>query len=52
MLYIYVAIYIYVVINTKKYGSENVGLCRGDGLNIFRNASGLELEKIKKQKQK
>ena len=27
-------------------------LCRGDGLNIFRNASGLELEKIKKQKQK
>ena len=34
----------------KKPGSENIGLQRNDGLSIFRNASGPELEKIKNQK--
>ena len=31
-----------------KYDSENIGLYRDDGLSIFRNVSGPELEKIKK----
>ena len=31
-----------------KYDSKNIGLHRDDGLSIFRNVSGLELEKIKK----
>ena len=35
-----------------KYDSENIGLYRDDGLSIFRNVSGPELEKIKKHIQK
>ena len=31
-----------------KYDSDNIGLYRDDGLRIFRNVSGPELEKIKK----
>ena len=30
----------YVVINRKKYGSENFGLHLEDGFSIFRNTSG------------
>ena len=29
----------------KKYDSEKIGLYRDDGLNVFRNAKGPELEK-------
>ena len=35
-----------------KYDSENIGLYRDDGLSIFGNVSGPELEKIKKHIQK
>ena len=35
-----------------KYGSKNIGLYRDDGLSIFRNVSGPDLEKIKKHIQK
>ena len=31
----------------KKYDSEKIGLYRDDSLNVFRNAKGPELEKIK-----
>ena len=31
----------------KKYDSEKIRLYRDDGLNVFRNAKGPELEKIK-----
>ena len=31
----------------KKYDSENIGLCRDNGLSIFRNASRPRLGKIK-----
>ena len=31
----------------KKYDSEKIGLYRDDDLNVFRNARGPELEKIK-----
>ena len=31
----------------KKYDSEKIVLYRDDGLNVFRNAKGPELEKIK-----
>ena len=36
----------------KKYGSESIGLCRDNGLSIFRNASRPRLGKIKKHTQK
>ena len=32
----------------KKYDSKNNGLCRDDGLAIFKNVSGPASEKIKK----
>ena len=35
-----------------KYDSKNIGLYRDDGLSIFRNVSGSDLEKIKKHIQK
>ena len=35
-----------------KYDSKNIGLYRDDGLSIFRNVSGPDLEKIKKHIQK
>ena len=40
--------HIYVVITRKNYGSENIRLCRDDGLSIFRKASGPEAEKYQK----
>ena len=36
----------------KKYDSENIGLYSDYGLSIFKNTSGPELEKIKKDIQK
>ena len=36
----------------RKYDSKSIGLYRDDGLSIFRNVSGPELEKMKKHIQK
>ena len=32
----------------RQYDTKNIGLCRGDGLSIFNNCSGLQMEKIQK----
>ena len=36
----------------RQYDSKNIGLFRDDGLAIFKNCSGLQMEKIKKSQQK
>ena len=36
----------------KQYDTKNIGLYRDDGLSIFKNCSGLQMEKIKKYLQK
>ena len=36
----------------QKYNSKDIGLYRDDGLSVFNNTSGLELEKVKKYMQK
>ena len=33
----------------RQYDTKNIGLCRDDGLSIFKNCSGPQMEKIKKQ---
>ena len=42
-----ISIFMLLLLGTK-YDSENIGLHRDDGLSIFRNVTGPELEKIKK----
>ena len=42
-----ISIFMLSLLGTK-YDSENIGLHRDDGLSIFRNVTGPELEKIKK----
>ena len=36
----------------RQYDTKNIGLYRDDGLSIFRNCSGPQMEKIKKHLQK
>ena len=43
--------HLYVIFNTKKYDSKNIGLCRHDGLAVLKNVSGPASEKLKKHLQ-
>ena len=36
----------------RQYDTKNIGLCRDDGLLIFKNCSGPQMEKIKERLQK
>ena len=43
--------YRYIFIEFE-YDTKNIGLCRDDGLSVFKNCSGPQMEEIKKHLQK
>ena len=50
-LWIYLSIYLSIYLG-RQYDTENIGLYRENRLSIFKNCSGLQIEKIKKRLQK